>query len=184
MGIIYKKAYSNDIKKYILMVKRFLLLLLSFLCLIQIAKSEDNLRYQLNIDSVNYISSDSVVVLNITLVNNTSDAVTIDNPEYYLISKDLFWIPLRWDIIISYNGHLCVTEGRFIFVSKGDTKNMMKIIEEQSSYSFNIPIKLDDIYCEEEFELINYPLFSVQLKIESFKPKDEIILSNIIEVQF
>ncbi len=140
--------------------------------------------YKVRIDSVSHISSDSVIVLKVTFVNNSDSKVIIANSDHHRIGKYLFWIPLKWDIIIKYKEELCLIDGRFIHISK-DTRDAERTINIRQSYSFDIPINLNMLHCVQPIYPIkdNFSLY-IQLKINLYNPVMEDVTSYNFELYF
>lgn len=142
--------------------------------------SQENEIATVTIDSITYIPEEGVLILKIRFVNHANHEEFIYNPDFFLLSKYLFWIPSGWDIIIKTGERQCITEGHILSVFK-DTEGMIRKIDKESSYLFDIPIKVDKLNCGEKFSLDDDFHFSIQLKMDLVNPAIDEILSNQIE---
>lgn len=147
--------------------------------------AQQDLEPNVNLEINGITMNDSIVFLDVSLINKTGKDIVIDNPDFYLIKSrnyDFFWIPDRWDILImNEKAEQCFSEGRFIQISK-TPKEVTKTIKGNQEFSFQIPININRLNCMSDSDFSgNFTRkgpFEFQLKIGFIEPKDVEIESN------
>lgn len=163
-------------------------ILISFFLLFSFyeASARELSSYDLKINIPETAVSDSILLLDVSLTNNSDSDIVIFNPETYKVSDQFFFVPSTWNILIKHEGEECFTESVGTRISL-DSLYLSKTIKKHRSYSFVIPININNLLCTNDLE-IAYHLsrsgnFSIQLKIALNEPSEVTLESNTLFFQ-
>ncbi len=152
--------------------------------------SQDDVNYKVELSILDRANTDSIAIIEISIVNNSDLPITVHNPVPYSLNS--MYYPVTWEMrIIGENEELCVDRDYLVRVSwrigdeKKFTANFMKEIKAYQSRSFQIPINLKRMLCTSEPDFKENPFrkgrFKVHLKIILVKPQNIVIESNEAE---
>lgn len=143
-------------------------------------------NYDLKINIPETVVSDSILLLNVSLTNNSDSDIVIFNPETYKVSDQFFFVPSTWNILIKHEGEECFTESVGTRISL-DSLYLSKTIKKHRSYSFVIPININNLLCMNDPEiachLSRQGNFCIQLKIGLNEPSELTLESNTLFFQ-
>ncbi|MFT3994917.1 MAG: hypothetical protein QM660_11445 [Dysgonomonas sp.] len=163
-------------------------ILISFFLLFSFyeASARELSSYDLKINIPETAVSDSILLLDVSLTNNSDSDIVIFNPETYKVSDQFFFVPSTWNILIKHEGEECFTESLGTRISL-NSSDLSKTIKSHHSYSFVVPININNLLCmndpEIAYHLSRQGNFCIQLKIALNEPSELTLESNTLFFQ-